>query len=91
MGISHSFNEKKGHNKGKLTTEYQFKHCDRQFRVIAMPPTLVVCQEFRTLSAASQCDRQPMGIKSKMTGHKLSGVNSQRALNQAHKTRTTRT
>jgi hypothetical protein len=32
-----------------------------------------------------------MGIKPKMTGHKLSGVNSPRALNQKHKTRTTHT
>jgi len=32
-----------------------------------------------------------MGIKPKMTGNKLSDVNSQRALNQRHKTRTTHT
>jgi hypothetical protein len=82
---------KKGPKKGKLTTEYQFKHCGWQFRVTAMPPTLVVRQEFRTMSAATQCDRRSMGSKPKMTGHKLSGVNSQRALNQRHRTRTTRT
>jgi hypothetical protein len=51
IDIPHSFNEgKKGHNKGKLTTEYQFKHCDwHSLEELQCLPPLLYAKSFTEL------------------------------------------